>query len=562
VGRTTVQESSELTRLGSYEIVRKLARGGMAELFLARTVGPEGFAKLVVLKKILPQYAENPKFVRLFLDEARLVAGMEHPHIAHVYDMGKADNDYFFTMEYVHGQDVRTTWRRTTRAQRAFPVQQAVLITRAIASALHYAHERTGDDGALLGVVHRDVSPSNILLSYDGAVKLVDFGVAKAATSSVKTRTGTLKGKISYMSPEQAKGGTIDRRSDVFSLGIVLWELLTGKRLYKADNDLATIQMIINVKPQPPSQLRPDSPPALDAIVARALASDAAARYQTAEELQLDLEALARSQRWGQTDATLRVFMHELFDDEIRAWMNAHASGQTLIDHVLAAQPTLLLNPLSESELSDGEDEELDDDDLDDPADDSAVDSLMPTEGPATLTSLPPAEGPATLLSLPPAEALATEKLRALPDERPTEELAAQTTVQPPPVMPTTQIAVPPPPLHAHPRLPTPVPGVVRAATHGGPLTPVPRSVDPLAFGYAPAPAAWRPQTAAAGVATTGAAREQQQRRILIAASIFIAVIVLLIAALAGRDVRPEAGAAHKVQMRTMPAADDSRPGK
>jgi serine/threonine-protein kinase len=253
LGRPVDQPKAEATRLGSYEIVRKLARGGMAELFLAKTVGPEGFEKLVVLKKILPSHAENPKFVRLFLDEAKLVATLDHPHIAHVYDMGKVDGNYFFAMEYVHGQDVRSTLRRTSRLDRKFPIDHAVHIARNIAAALHYAHQRKRPDGALLDIVHRDVSPSNILISYDGAVKLVDFGVAKAATSTVKTRTGTLKGKISYMSPEQAKGSPIDRRSDIFSLGIVLWEMVTTQRLFKSDNDLATIQMIINSKAEAPS---------------------------------------------------------------------------------------------------------------------------------------------------------------------------------------------------------------------------------------------------------------------------------------------------------------------
>lgn len=150
----------EATRLGSYEILRKIARGGMAELFLARTRGPEGFEKLVVLKKILPNFAENPKFVRLFLDEARLAATLDHPHIAHVYDMGKVEQNYFFTMEYIHGQDVRATLRRTARLERKYPVELAVMITHAVAGALHYAHERRNPQGKLLDIVHRDVSPS------------------------------------------------------------------------------------------------------------------------------------------------------------------------------------------------------------------------------------------------------------------------------------------------------------------------------------------------------------------------------------------------------------------
>jgi serine/threonine protein kinase len=337
----------------------------MAELFLARTVGPEGFEKLVVLKKILPNFAENQKFVRLFLDEARLAATLDHPHIAHVYDMGKVDASYFFTMEFVHGQDLRATVKRTARLERRLPIDHAVQIGHAVASALHYAHERRKPDGSSLEIVHRDVSPSNILIAYDGAIKLVDFGVAKAATSSVKTRTGTLKGKIAYMSPEQAKGSPIDRRSDVFSLGIVLWELVTSQRLFKADNDLAAIQLIINSKPQPPTELRPDCPPELERIILKALAANAADRYQSAEDMQLDLEELVREHKLKQSTIALRAHMHELFAEEIAAWKAAQASGVTLTDHVLAAGVADMTTPASDGEVSFADDDP-DDNDQDD----------------------------------------------------------------------------------------------------------------------------------------------------------------------------------------------------
>ncbi len=361
--------------MGSYEILGKLARGGMAELFLAKTHGPEGFEKVVVIKKILPHYAANPKFVKLFLDEAKLAAGLDHPHIAHVYDMGTVEGNYFFAMEYVHGKDVRSTMRRTTSTERPFPIEHAVLIARNTAAALHYAHERRRMDGTLLDIVHRDVSPSNILISYDGAVKLVDFGVAKAASNSAKTRTGTLKGKISYMSPEQAKGAPVDRRSDVFSLGIVLWEMVTTHRLFRSENDLATIQMIINSQPQPPTELRPECPPELSRISLKALAADPAQRYQSAEELQLDLEELARDQRMAQSSIALRSFMHKAFEPEITAWKEAQEQGHTLTDFVMHQQQTAILDlttPVSDSELEYVDDDEPPDDDDED--DDSAVD--------------------------------------------------------------------------------------------------------------------------------------------------------------------------------------------
>jgi serine/threonine protein kinase len=363
---TAVGQRPEALRLGSYEILRQLARGGMAELFLARTVGPESFEKLVVLKKILPKFADNPKFVRLFLDEARLAAALDHPHIAHVYDLGKVETSYFFTMEYVHGQDLHATVKRVARLGRRIPIGHAVQLAHAVASALHYAHGRRASDGSLLGIVHRDVSPSNVLIAYDGAIKLVDFGVAKAATSTVKTRTGTLKGKISYMSPEQAKGSPIDGRSDIFALGTVLWELVTSRRLFKAENDLATIQRIINSETQPPTELREDCPPELETIILKALAVDVNERYDTAEALQLDLEELAREHKLVQSTVALRGYMNELFADEIAAWQAAQASGVTLTEHVAHA-PSAPGTPPSDGEAYAVDEYELDElDEVDD----------------------------------------------------------------------------------------------------------------------------------------------------------------------------------------------------
>jgi serine/threonine protein kinase len=538
VGRP-VEAPLEASRLGAYEIVRKLARGGMAELFLAQTTGPEGFAKLVVLKKILPNYAENPKFVRLFLDEAKLVAQMDHPHIAHVYDMGKAGNDYFFAMEYVHGQDVRAIWRRSAKLQKPVPIGVAVKIAGNIAAALHYAHRRTRDDGTLLDIVHRDVSPSNILLSYDGAVKLVDFGVAKAATSSVKTRTGALKGKISYMSPEQAKGAAIDRRSDIFSLGIVLWEIVTGRRLYKAENDLATIQMIINSKPQLPSQVRSDCPAALDEIILRALNANVIDRYQSAEQMQLDLEALARSQSWDTSDSALRVYMNEIFEHELKIWHDAKSEGQTLIDHV-AAQPTVIL-PLSESDVSDadGDDYELDDES------ESGMDSDLLTSAASSLTGLPPTTPRRVITDSDGHKTLTNEHEHDDATEMTSIPTAAMQAVGTATIqqvgVPTIQLSVPPPP--------------VRAQTEPAPLSPnFGMGIPPAAFPVAPAE--WRPRGVPAPV--TPSSDERLTRHVLIACSVLFAVIVLIAVAFGGgapsSAATPLMQPGGKVEMKTVPA--------
>jgi serine/threonine protein kinase len=534
MGRPVDELRPVTNRLGSYEIVRKLARGGMAELFLARTVGPEGFEKLVVLKKILPSHAENPKFVRLFLDEAKLAATLDHPHIARVYDMGKSDGHYYFTMEHVHGQDVRSTMRRTVRAAQALPIDHAVQIARDVAAALHYAHERRRDDATLLDIVHRDVSPSNILVAYDGAVKLVDFGVAKTATSTVKTRTGALKGKIAYMSPEQAKGAPIDRRSDIFSLGIVLWEMLTSQRLFKADNDLATIQMIINTQAQPPSARRP-CPPALDRIVLRALAIDLDARYQTAEQMQLDLEELAREQQLDQSPSALRAYMHELFADEIRAWSEAQASGQTLIQHVIETS-TEMTTPVSESDVYDLD--MLDNDD-DQPSESGAgthqnvttqqiVSSQLVVPQPLAPGSVPTQQ----IAVAPPVSARTSSR------EMPVAARTSSRDVIPIGDQAPTQIDLPPASIEIDPGL-------------GGP----PAAPFPIA------PREWRPSQGELTRLDLG--REQRTKRILIGGSIAFGAIVLLVIAFATRNPRrataePAAPAApQRIQMQVLPTSPD-----
>jgi serine/threonine protein kinase len=360
----------------------------MAEIFLARTRGPSGFEKLVVLKKILPRYAERQRYVQLFLDEARLGATLDHPNIVQVYDIGMDDGSYFFTMEFLHGQDLRSILHRTWRTGETFPIEHAVQIARHVASALHFAHGRQRDDGSLLGIVHRDVSPSNIVVTYDGATKLLDFGVAKTAASSVKTRTGTLKGKIAYMSPEQARGAPIDRRSDVFSLGIVLWEMVTTQRLYRADNDLATLQKIIHEPPRPPTAVRPECPPELERIVLRALAEDPEARYQTAEQLVNDLDELAREHKLKQSPSALASILGQLFGAELAAWREARAAGVPLADHLHDAGD--MTTPVSESDFIeadaglDDDDDELDDDEDDDDLTEHAapiVEPLPPLSG-------------------------------------------------------------------------------------------------------------------------------------------------------------------------------------
>ena len=359
----------------------------MAELFLARVGGPQTFEKLVVVKKILPKFADNPRFLQLFLDEAKLAASLSHKNIVSVHDVGGSGSESFFAMEYLHGQDVRSILHRAWKNGEKLPIAHAVQIAKLIADALHYAHEKRRSDGSLLEIVHRDVSPSNVIVSYDGAVKLVDFGVAKAATRTVKTRTGTLKGKIAYMSPEQARGAPIDRRSDVFSLGIVLWEMVTTSRLFRGENDLATLQLIINNPIKKPTEERPDCPVALERIVLKALSQDPERRYASANEVARDLEDLVRTEQLSQSSAGLSVYMSELFRHELDSWEVARSQGVPLGDHLTNVGE--LTTPISESDFV----EAMDSVDLEDDEDDNE-DSLGAVSG--TIGDGPPTS-PATV---------------------------------------------------------------------------------------------------------------------------------------------------------------------
>lgn len=325
-------------RLGKHRIVRRLAVGGMAEIFLARTAGIRGFEKLVVVKRLQPQFVSSQNVVRMFLDEARLMATLNHANITQVYEVGEARGGFFFAMEYVHGEDLRALLRAAGQGARKLPIEFAMGVIAEAAAGLHHAHEKRGNDGQPLLIVHRDVSPSNVLVSFDGAVKLTDFGVAKWARQDSETRHGTLKGKCAYMSPEQCKGEPLDRRSDVFALGILLYELTTGTRLFQGASDFAILNQIATGRIAPPSEQRPDYPPALERIVMRALARSREQRFASARDLQLALEALAHEERLVMTPAARARYMQALFAAKLAAWRAAEGAGRSLGQH-LASLP-------------------------------------------------------------------------------------------------------------------------------------------------------------------------------------------------------------------------------
>ena len=323
-----VAPAGDRERFGKYEILRRIAVGGMAEIYLARAVGLEGFEKLVVLKRILPQYADNEEFVHMFLDEARVAATLHHSNVVQVYDIGSVDGQYFLSMEFLHGQDGRQLMKACATRHAPLPRQNALAIAIGVCAGLHYAHERIVD-GRPLDLVHRDVSPQNVFVTYDGGIKLLDFGIARASSRLTETRGGTLKGKIAYMSPEQCGGFPLDRRSDIFAAAIILWEMTVGRRLFTGSSDFEILRKVKEEDAPAPSTVISDYPRALERIVMKGLARDREQRYATAEEMQIDLEDFARDQRLAVSPVHLGRFVRDLFKPELEAWQAAERAGQT-----------------------------------------------------------------------------------------------------------------------------------------------------------------------------------------------------------------------------------------
>ena len=294
---------------GRYRLLEPIGSGGMAVVYRALTLDGE---RSVVIKRVLPALCRDPSFARMLLAEARLSCRLRHPAIVEVYEMGRVADEYYIAMEHVDGVDLVRLLNRCLKAGKPLPVGLACWLVREMAQALAYAHDLTDDLGRPLGIVHRDVTPSNIMLTTDGRAKLLDFGVAKAAEHVVddRTRTGTLKGKVHYLSPEQADGLPVDRRADVFSLGIVLHECLAMKRLFVGDGDLATLRLIRQAEVTPPSAKRPEVPPELDAIVLKMLSREASARYQSATELAEALTPFV--ERFGAGSDAMRDFIASL----------------------------------------------------------------------------------------------------------------------------------------------------------------------------------------------------------------------------------------------------------
>ncbi|HEX3131848.1 MAG TPA: serine/threonine-protein kinase [Thermoanaerobaculia bacterium] len=303
-------------RFGQYTLLEKIAAGGMAEVWKARMRGVEGFQKTVAIKKILPHMTDNSEFVGMFIDEAKLAAQLSHPNIVHIYDLGKIGRDYYIAMEYVEGKDLRSLMNAGRRKGIRLPLALALFIAARLASALDYAHRKRDFEDRDMGLVHRDVSPQNVLLSLEGDVKLCDFGIAKAVSKAGQTQMGALKGKLQYMSPEQAWGRPVDARSDLFSLGAVLFEMLTGERLFTGDTEIAVLEAVRQGQIRPTRQYDPSIPAEVDEIVTRALAHEPQNRFASAGEMKQRIETVLHALNLSPGPTDLAAYVQRVLDEE------------------------------------------------------------------------------------------------------------------------------------------------------------------------------------------------------------------------------------------------------
>ncbi|MCB0410995.1 MAG: serine/threonine protein kinase [Bdellovibrionales bacterium] len=303
---------------GNYILLEKLATGGMAEVFLCRKLGADGIGKFCAIKRILPQFADSPEFIDMFRDEAKIAINLGHSNIVTIHEFGVESNQFYIVMDYVEGRNLRQVLNKMKKSNSKFAVDQIVYIIKEVAAGLDHAHRCLDETtGKPLNITHRDMSPQNVMLSFEGEVKIVDFGIAKAESQMETTRAGTLKGKFGYMSPEQAEGQTVDLRTDIFSLGTVLWELLANDRLFIANNEINTLRKIRDCQVPSLRKMNPNIPTELDRIVQKALARDRNLRYQTAAALHRDLSRFLNRQYPDFSPHDFSVYIKTIFQDEI-----------------------------------------------------------------------------------------------------------------------------------------------------------------------------------------------------------------------------------------------------
>ncbi len=306
------------SKIGDYTLLRKLATGGMGEIWLAERKGISGFSKRVVIKTILECFADEPSLVDMFLQEGRIAAGLNHPNIAQTYDLGQVGRTYYMAMEYVNGRDLRNILLANVRKGQLVPLNLVLRIAAEACEGLYHAHTWCTPDGQHAGIIHRDISPQNILVTFEGKVKIIDFGIAKAAQSASRTRSGVLKGKYAYMSPEQVRGKQLDPRSDLFSLGVVLYEMLTARRLFKRDSELSTLDAVLESEVPSPKRFDGTVPKEVEAVLFKALARDPRDRFKDARQMQLALEEVMISCKLPASSAHLAAYMDEIFHDSLQ----------------------------------------------------------------------------------------------------------------------------------------------------------------------------------------------------------------------------------------------------
>lgn len=340
---------------GKYFLLEQIGSGGMSEIFRAKTFGSDGFEKIVVIKRILPHWASDPEFIQMLIDEAKIAVLLNHINIVAVFDLGSFENSYFIAMEYLEGFDLKTLLERVIEKQKAIPPEIACFIAIQAAAGLEYAHQKRDIYGNPLHIVHRDISPHNLLISHEGDVKITDFGIAKATFKKNFTATGTLKGKLSYMSPEQVRGELLTGQSDLFSLGIVLYEMLTGKKLFAGNTEIEIIDKIRKVEIK--KEDLPDSiPEKLQTILLKALNANKTERYQNAEEMQIDLARFLAELHPGFLPKDLAKFIREYKKEKpfekpsgrVKAYSfkeNVSDSAETAISYIPGYKTTPLIHP-------------------------------------------------------------------------------------------------------------------------------------------------------------------------------------------------------------------------
>jgi len=303
------------TQFGKYQLLDKIAVGGMAELFRAKLTGVQGFEKLIAIKKILPNLSEEENLITAFIDEAKLAALLHHENIVQIYDFGSLDNEYFIAMEFLFGKDLRTIRKTAKKRDLPLGIENILYIIARICAGLDYSHNLKDLQGQPLNIIHRDINPQNILVTYEGQVKIIDFGIAKAANHNTKTRENLIKGKLAYMSPEQANGQRIDHRSDIFSTGIILYELLAVRRMFEGET-MHVLSLVREAQYDPPEEVIPNLPAKLNDILRRALAKDPQNRYQSAGDMLADVEECAFELSLRPNARNFAQYMKELFEEE------------------------------------------------------------------------------------------------------------------------------------------------------------------------------------------------------------------------------------------------------